>query len=50
MKETKKLTKKTFRKLKEVETLYKIIHRYQLQDEAHKKLLEIYIQTKKKSS
>ena len=40
------LNKKTFRKLKEVETLYKLIHKYKLREEAYKALLKIYIKTK----
>ena len=40
------LSKKTFRRLKEVETLYKLIHKYKLREEAYKTLLKIYIKTK----
>ena len=44
------LNKKTFRKLKEVETLYKLIHKYKLREEAYKTLLEIYIKIKEGKS
>ena len=45
-KKKKNLTKKGFNKLKEVETFYKIIHKYKLREEAHKSLLKIYIEAK----
>ena len=44
------LNKKTFRKLKEVDTLYKLIHKYKLREEAYKTLLEIYIKIKEEKS
>ena len=46
---TGELNKKTFRKLKEVEILYKLIHKYKLREEAYKALLKIYIKTKEKT-
>ena len=44
------LNKKTFRKLKAVDTLYKLIHKYKLREEAYKILLDIYIKTKEGKS
>ena len=41
-----KLTKKAFRKLKEVACLYKLIHKYKLQTEAYKASLKTYIDLK----
>ena len=43
---TGELNKKAFRRLKEVEALYKLIHKYKLREEAYKALLKIYIKTK----
>ena len=41
------LTKKEYFKLKEVEKLYKTINKYNLRQQAYKKLLEMYIKFKK---
>ena len=41
------LTKKEYFKLKEVEQLYKMIHKYNLRHQAYKKLLQMYIKFEK---
>ena len=43
------LTKKDYLKFKEVEQLYKIIHKYGLREKAYIKLLQFYIQFHKKT-
>ena len=41
-------TRKEYFRFKEVEKLYKMIDRYSLRSEAYKKLLQVYINFKKK--
>lgn len=41
------LTKKEYFNLKEVGRLYKMIYKYDLREQAYKKLLQLYIQFKK---
>ncbi len=41
------LTKKDYFKLREVEKLYKMIHKYNLRQEAYKNLLKAYTKLKK---
>ena len=43
----KKLNKKQYFRLKEVEKLYKIIQNHNLRPTAYKKLLQLFIQIKK---
>lgn len=40
------LTKKEYLKIKEVEKLYKMIKKYELREQAYKKLLQLYIKCK----
>ena len=42
-----KITKKTFRKIKEVSNFYKLVHKYKLQKEAYKQALLTYIKFRK---
>ncbi len=46
-KSVNKLTRKKYFQIKEVERLYKTIHKYNLRLIAYKKLLQLYIQFKK---
>ena len=39
------VSKKTFRKIKEVKAFYRFVHKYKLREEAYKTLLKVYIKT-----